>query len=212
VKRTLLLNGAVAIVAAAFGFGLYKLLLAPKAEPAPAASVTTPVAPVSDYKSVDTLPDFSLQDRSGQQTSIRSWPNKSLIVNFWATWCAPCRKEIPLLMATQRERAKDGFQIVGVAVDVRENVLKYADEIRLDYPLLIGEQDGLDAMASFGIEATAFPMTVFTDQKGRIVGIYPGELDAHKLGTFLDAVSRVNRGALTPAQAQVLISERLEHH
>ena len=72
------------------------------------------------------LPDFTLQDRDGTMRSIRSWPGKSMIVNFWATWCAPCRREIPLLKEMQQKHGADGFQIVGVAVDFREDVLKYA--------------------------------------------------------------------------------------
>ncbi len=73
-----------------------------------------------------------------------------MIINFWATWCAPCRREIPLLKKIQAERGGEGFQIVGVAVDFRDDVLKYAKEIGIDYPLLIGEEDGLDAVTKFG--------------------------------------------------------------
>lgn len=209
-SRTFLLNTVVAVLAAALGFGLYKFAVAPSLEsqlPAPTPPVQHPA-----IRSVDTLPEFSLRDRTGHMVSIHSWPGKSLIVNFWATWCPPCRKEIPLLMETQKARAQDGFQVVGVAVDVRENVLKYADEIKLDYPLLIGEQDGLDALMAFGVESAAFPITVFTDQQRRIVATYPGEITAEKMTVFLDAVTRVNRGEQSPAQARIDVARALDQH
>src|ERR1700709_1533368 len=72
-----------------------------------------------------TLPEFSLKNRAGELQSIHSWPGKSLIINFWATWCAPCRREIPLLIELQQQHAADAIQLVGIAVDFRDDVLKY---------------------------------------------------------------------------------------
>jgi len=99
----------------------------------------------------DRLPDFSLQDRGGKPVSIRAWPGKSLVINFWATWCAPCRREIPLLESLQRAWAGRGVAVIGIAVDHRDQVLAYADDLKIGYSLLIGEQDALDAAAAFGV-------------------------------------------------------------
>jgi thiol-disulfide isomerase/thioredoxin len=213
VTRTFFLNAVIAIAAAAAGFALYKFAIAPRTQmtgPTELAPLPTPQPPA--IKPIEALPEFSLQDRAGQMVSIRNWPDRSLIVNFWATWCAPCRKEIPLLVETQRARAAEGFQVIGIAVDERDKVLQYAEEIKLDYPLLIGEQDGLDALAAFGVESPAFPITVFTDRQGRIVVTYPGELTAQKMNVILDGVSRVNRGESSPAQARVAIAGALDQH
>lgn len=211
VKRSLVINTVVAVVAAVAGFAIYRYAIAPAPETVPVATpAATEAAPTAATPVGQTLPEFSLQDRAGKMVSIRSWPDKSLIVNFWATWCAPCRKEIPLLSATNKARAPDGFQVVGIAVDVRESVLKYADEIKLDYPLLIGEQDGLDALHAFGIESAAFPVTIFTDRQGRIVTTHLGEIDQPKMDILLDVVSKVNAGALEPAQARTEAATRLE--
>jgi thiol-disulfide isomerase/thioredoxin len=152
------------------------------------------------------LPEFSLENREGVKQSIRSWPGKSMIINFWATWCAPCRKEIPLLKEIAKAEAKSGFQVVGIAIDFRDDVLKYADEIKIDYPLLIGEQDGLAAADAFGVQSAALPFTVFTDNQGRIVALLVGEVTRPKAKIVLDAVKRVNKGALTPEAARAAIS------
>jgi thiol-disulfide isomerase/thioredoxin len=205
---------AIALVAAAAGFGIYHFGIAPRAEreqrvnaaeaaqvagqePAPAAAVP------------DVLPDFTLGDIDGQQRSIRSWTGKSMIVNFWATWCAPCRREIPLLKKLQAEHGAEGFQIVGVAVDFREDVLKYAKDIGIDYPVLIGEQDGLDAVNKFGQGSLGFPFTVFTDNQQRIVMFHLGEIRPEQVEVFLGAVRKVNSGELTVAAARTVVAEQL---
>ena len=64
----------------------------------------------------DRLPEFSLADRAGKRTSIAAWQGKSLIINFWATWCAPCRREIPLLESLSQDWGGRNVQVVGVAV------------------------------------------------------------------------------------------------
>lgn len=170
--------------------------------------VAVPVPPSRQL--VATVPDFTLEDREGSLRSLHDWPGKSLIVNFWATWCAPCRREIPLLEQIARERADDGFQVVGIAVDFRDKVLEYADEMKIDYPLLIGEQAGLDAAASFGIDAVGFPFTVFTDAKGRVIAAHLGELTRPEATVILGAVDRVNRGTLDPAAARREIEAGLQ--
>ena len=200
----------VAVAAAAVGFAIYKYGIAPQAAPeATPVAATAPSEPTAP-KIPTELPDFTLEDREGKQTSIRSWTGKSMIVNFWATWCAPCRREIPLLKDLQKTHGAEGFQVVGVAVDFRDDVLKYADEIGIDYPLLIGEQDGLDAVTSFGMGSLGFPFTVFTDNQGRIVLTHLGELTRDQSVVMIDAVKRVNSGELTPAAARAVAAGQLQ--
>jgi thiol-disulfide isomerase/thioredoxin len=141
--------------------------------------------------------------------SLQDWPDQALIVNFWATWCAPCRREIPLLQQLQRDHAGEGFQVVGIAVDFRDKVLAYADEMNIDYPLLIGEQEALDAAAAFGVTTVGLPFTVFSDRQGRIVTAHLGELTAAEADLILDAVRRVDSGTTTPADARVALDAAL---
>ena len=156
-----------------------------------------------------TLPDFTLGDLEGKPRSILSWSGKSMIVNFWATWCAPCRREIPLLSELQKQHGAEGFQVVGVAVDIREDVVKFAKEIGIDYPILIGEQDGLDAVNKFGQGSIGFPFTVFTDNQGRIVLFHLGEIKKEQADVLLGAVRQVNKGELTPEAARVVAAKQL---
>jgi thiol-disulfide isomerase/thioredoxin len=199
-----LILGVTAVIAGGVGFFAYRLALAPREAEPVVAELKQPTGGMPDV-----LPAFSLQNREGQLQSIEDWPQKSMIVNFWATWCAPCRREIPLLNELNRTRSAEGFQIVGVAVDFREDVLKYANEIGIDYPILIGEQDGLNAVNSFGVEAVGLPFTAFTDSKGRIINLHIGELKAREAKVILDTITRVNSGELTPATARTAVARQL---
>jgi thiol-disulfide isomerase/thioredoxin len=211
---------AVVLLAAAAGFGIYRYAI----EPRMAAELTDNPAPptLGDDAAAspetgetlqpgipEVLPEFTLADLDGAPRSILSWPGKSMIVNFWATWCAPCRREIPLLKEMQKKHAEEGFQLVGVAVDFREDVIKYAKEIGIDYPVLVGEQDGLEAVNKFGQGSLGFPFTVFTDKQQRIIAFHLGELDKAELDVLLGVVRRVNNGELTPAAGRTVVAKQL---
>jgi len=150
----------------------------------------------------DRVPEFKLADRDGNLRSLADWQGKSLIVNFWATWCAPCRREIPLLRDLQQQFGPAGFQVIGIAADYRDKVVAYADSARIGYPLLIGEQDALNAAAAFGIQVIGFPFTVFSDASGRIIACHVGELTRPLAEVILDAVERVNQGRISPEAAR----------
>jgi thiol-disulfide isomerase/thioredoxin len=196
----------VAAVALAAGAGAGAWIYGTRGrETAPAPADPDP-APL---KLAATLPQVSLPDREGVARGFDHWQGRSLIVNFWATWCAPCRREIPLLTTLQREHAAEGVQVIGVAVDYRDKVLAYADEMKIDYPLLIGEQEALDAAAAFGIDVVGLPFTVFSDGQGRIIAAHMGELTSPQAQVILGAVRRVNEGALTPGQARTEIEREL---
>jgi len=205
--KTAALAAAVAVagLAGAVAYFAYTQLegrRAPASTPPPA-----PAAPASQL--VETLPRFQLADRAGQLRSLQDWPDQALIVNFWATWCAPCRREIPLLQQLQRDHAAEGFQVIGIAVDFRDKVLAYADEMGMDYPLLIGEQEALDAAAAFGVATVGLPFTVFSDRQGRIVTAHLGELTAAQADLILDTVRRVDAGETSPTDARIALEAAL---
>jgi thiol-disulfide isomerase/thioredoxin len=177
----------------------------------PAAEIPDPTtAEPPKAQLATTIPQFKLADQDGVMRSLRDdWQGKALIVNFWATWCAPCRREIPLLMQLEKDHADENFQVVGIAVDFRDKVLAYSKEMKIDYPMLIGEQEALDAAAAFGVEAVGLPFTIFTDTGGRIITLHMGELTAAEADIILAAVRDVNVGRTDPAQARVAIESGL---
>ena len=155
------------------------------------------------------LPEFSLAGRTGEPTSIATWRGKSLIINFWATWCAPCRHEIPLLQSIRREWRDRNVEVVGIAVDYRDKVVAYADELKIAYPLLIGEDDALDVAKAFGVDSPAFPFTVFTDQRGEVVALFVGELHKAQADLILSVVQSLNQNLVQLPEARRTIADGL---
>jgi thiol-disulfide isomerase/thioredoxin len=202
----------VAVICGVVGFTANRYLQSPSI--ATGSPQTTPSLSSSESSAstgaIKTLPEFSLKNREGTMQSIQSWPGKSLIINFWATWCAPCRKEIPLLNSIAKERAKDGYELVGIAIDFRENVLKYLETNPIHYNVLMGEQDGMAAADSFGVNAQNLPLTVFTDNQSRIVAFHLGELNKENINAYLSAVDHVNEGTISPEEARVEIMRGME--
>ena len=156
------------------------------------------------------LPDFALNDLSGKATSIAAWSGKSLVINFWATWCAPCRREIPLLKTLAADWAGRDLAVVGIAVDYPDKVRQFAGQLKIDYPLLIGEQDALDVAAKFGMDAPAFPFTVFTDRRGEVVALFVGELHRPQADFILSEVQNLNQERIQLPEARRAIAAGLE--
>jgi thiol-disulfide isomerase/thioredoxin len=156
------------------------------------------------------LPDFSLTDLSGKSTSIAAWSGKSLVINFWATWCAPCRREIPLLKTLSADWAGRDLTVIGVAVDYADKVRQFAEQFKIDYPVLIGEQDALQVAAKFGMPSPAFPFTVFTDRHGEIVALFVGELHRPQADFILSEVQNLNQERIALPEARRAIAAGLE--
>jgi thiol-disulfide isomerase/thioredoxin len=148
-----------------------------------------------------TLPHFELVDREGVKRSLGEWKGRPLLVNYWATWCAPCRREIPLLNELRAEGRAPGLEVIGIAVDFIDDVLAYDKETPIDYPLLIGEEDGLAAVTAMGMQP-AFPFTVFADSQQRIVTVKIGELHRDEAELILDKLAAIEAGTLELAQAR----------
>ncbi|MBS0613782.1 MAG: TlpA family protein disulfide reductase [Proteobacteria bacterium] len=155
------------------------------------------------------LPAFSLSDLAGHPTPVSQWQGKSLMINFWATWCAPCRREIPLLQTLHHEFKDGDFEVLGIAVDFPDKVRGFRDQYKITYPLLVGEQDALDLIAKLGVATPAFPFTVFTDRRGRIVTLYLGELNRPVAAAILATVEDVNRDRLELAAARTRIADEV---
>ena len=222
-KRNSVVIGVAAVAIAAGGGYFAQRAISDRAAlteapPTPAGMVNKPVNPdVTPDLSVDqppkrtipeVLPDISLPDRQGVMKSLASWKGQPVLINFWATWCGPCREEIPLLNSLRKERAKDRLEIVGIAIDERQAVLKYANEIGIDYPILMGEQEGYEAAERFGV-ALVLPFSVFADSQGRIVTLKVGELHADEAAYILDRVRDVDANRIPLDDARRQIADKL---
>lgn len=171
---------------------------------APAGSPDAPTQTTGTRAPV-TVPGFvALPDSSGKMHTLAEYRGRPLVLNFWATWCEPCQREIPLLEALHQERGS-GVQIVGVAMDFAKDVLPYAQARGMNYPLLMGEKDGLAAVKAFGMDVV-LPFTVFADAKGDIIGVKVGELHADEARLILGKVASVDTGKMALADARLAVS------
>jgi thiol-disulfide isomerase/thioredoxin len=172
-----------------------------------AGGVPPGVAGAQDSRAAAGL--LSRATATGKPTSITSFAGQSLIINFWATWCAPCRREIPLLQALAAPNGPAAVTtVVGIAVDHRDAVLEFADRFKMAYPLLIGEQDALDAAAALGVDSPVFPFTVFTDRRGEVVALFVGELHRPQAELILKEVHNLNQGSRRVAGGPPMPSPR----
>jgi len=140
---------------------------------------------------------------------LSDWKGRPLMVNFWATWCEPCRREIPLLKSLRQERSGESLEIVGIAVDFKDAVLDYTHKIGIDYPVLIGEKDGTAAIDAFGLD-TVFPFTVFADTRGRIFTVKVGELSRDEAKVILDGLRDVDTGKADISAARQRVAAAME--
>ncbi len=179
--------------------------------PSPADRIPDPrVGPLPGVRIPRRLPAFRLNDLAGRPESITRFAGRSLILNFWATWCAPCRREIPLLQRIDREWQAHRFTVVGIAVDRRPAVAAFVRRFKIAYPILQGDRQALGVVTSLGVASPAFPFTVFTDRRGEIVALYLGELHRPQIELILDTVREVDDHRITVPAAQRAIAAGLD--
>jgi thiol-disulfide isomerase/thioredoxin len=149
------------------------------------ARVRAPEAGLMAGADGSALLGISLPDTSGRPEALAQWKGKVLVVNFWATWCTPCREEMPEFVAAQQELGARGLQFVGIAIDDADKVRQYATEIGLNYPALIGGYGSIELSRSLGNTVGALPFTIVLDRSGRIVHTQLGPLRDAKLRGIL---------------------------
>lgn len=130
------------------------------------------------------LPAFALPDLDGDIRQASDWDGDILVLNFWATWCKPCREEIPMLIAAQADYAGQGVQIIGLAVDEPEPVQRFANQFGVNYPLLVDALGVMRLQDAIGT-ATGLPFTVIVDRSGSIRAQVLGEMDRDRLDALL---------------------------
>jgi len=128
--------------------------------------------PIGQYR-----PEFTLPDITGAPRHIREWDNRVVIVNFWATWCEPCRREIPVFIQLQASRSYPGLQFIGIAIDDKSAVEDYIDNLDtpVNYPMLVGNDDAITISKKYGNAIGVLPYSVIIDRSGHIAYTKFGE-------------------------------------
>jgi len=130
--------------------------------------------------------DFALKDLNGKVVHFSDFRGKAVVLNFWATWCPPCREEIPWFVALQKQYGPEGLQFVGISMDEGDAkaIASFVAKMRINYPILLG------AGEIHGVQA--LPMTLYFGRDGRVLKLVPGLMDR-------DEVEKTIREALAPA-------------
>lgn len=130
-------------------------------------------------------PVVSFKDFEGRERHLDEWTGKLRLVNFWASWCAPCLNEMPMLVAAQKQYGPRGLQIIGPALDEAEPVRKIASEMKLNYPYMADFSSADNAMMLLGNPGGGLPYSVFIDAHGRIVKTVLGGLSQNELDSLI---------------------------
>jgi peroxiredoxin len=144
-------------------------------------------APAEDG-AVSALFQSSLPDTQNQQRSFSEWKGKTLLVNFWATWCPPCVAEMPELVELQADMASHNLQIIGIGIDSPSNIRQFAEKLEISYPLLVAGMEGTELSRQFGNQGGGLPFTVLIGADGRVRQTYIGRLDMKKVRADLAAL------------------------
>ena len=171
--QQILLYTGVAIFAVTAGLLLRGQLTRDNLQPEAAAGISN--------KGAEAIFAASLPDLEGKSQPISQWRGNVMVVNFWASWCEPCRAEIPEFIELQKEFGDKGLVFVGIAVDQKERAAAFSKEIGINYPVLVGDMNAMTLADAAGNRQGALPFTVVIDRSGKITGTKLGRLSQSKL-------------------------------
>ena len=165
-KRRVLIVAAVGVAAVAAGIGAHRFLRGESTQDVALAE----------------LQQLTLPDASGVPQHFGQWKGKVLVLNFWATWCEPCREEVPALIRIQQKFGAKSVQIVGIGIDSAAKIREFSKEFQINYPLTVGGLDQIDLSRRLGNKIGGLPYTLIIDRNGQLVkaklgGISEAELE-----------------------------------
>jgi thiol-disulfide isomerase/thioredoxin len=212
----------VGLACAASGFASYRYT---HRDSATTRTIATAAAPKADSAALsagaeeqsapatrvvpETVPDLKLPGIDGKLRALKEFGGGPRIINFWATWCAPCRREIPLLNELQARHQSEHLKVLGIAVDLRDAVAEFTKTTHFDYPLLVGEKEGAAAASQFGMDVV-LPFSIFADAQDRVIAVKVGELHPDEADAILDTMRQLAGGQIGLADARQRINERLK--
>jgi len=166
---------AAVAVAAGVGVGLNKFSTQP-----------------ADDEIVEDFFNSQYPDPTGLPQSMSAYRGEVLVINFWATWCAPCVQEMPELSEIQDKTAPSGVKVLGLAIDSANKVLEFNRRLKVSYPLLILGASGIDLVRQFGNPSGSLPYTVVINRNGAIVDQTLGRFNKE---TLLQTIESTAAGA-----------------
>ena len=175
--RTDLLIVGVAILGAALGLLAGSQFGQPPERPLPAG--------VAVLKPGDMRADLQLDDAEGIAHRLSEWDGKLVLLNFWATWCGPCREEMPLLSQTRAQFSARGFEVVGIAIDDAGSVQDFLKDSPVRYPILVGGDDEANPSLLFGDTRSVLPYSVLIGRDGKLIAQRAGSFSASGLASWL---------------------------
>jgi thiol-disulfide isomerase/thioredoxin len=146
--------------------------------------------------------EFVLPHVDGSERRLSDWDGEARLVNFWATWCAPCRREIPLLKQLQTEKPAKQLQVIGIAIDFMEDVRAYAEEAQFNYPILVGQEEAIAAAESSGVEFIGLPFTLVIAADGSLVATHRGEIMQQHVDRIVEVMQELDQGMIDLEQAR----------
>lgn len=161
-RRDLLILGSVALAAAGAG------------------ALVGPMLVQSRSGAADLLA-ARFADLAGRPRKLLEWQGRVLVCNFWATWCAPCREEIPLLASAREKFLSKGVEIVGIGIDHASKISEFVKTYNIGYPILVAGSEALALMRKLGNTAGGLPFTVFLDRQGSLADRKLGPIKATEL-------------------------------
>lgn len=174
--KNLIQFAIVIIIAGGAGFGLQRYLQHDDHQLAPIIPESTQTDVIGTLR-----PAFELKDTEGNLIKSSDLDGKVLLVNFWATWCPPCKKEMPAFIELQEQYAEKGFQIVGIALDDEDSVRDFADALGVNYPVMAAEYDGIALSREYGNHIGALPFSAFVNRDGKIISTKIGEISKQQV-------------------------------
>ncbi|MBY0498071.1 MAG: TlpA family protein disulfide reductase [Nitrosomonas sp.] len=170
--KQIILYSCVAIFALGAGSFLRTLL---------SEAYQTELSSEESQQGAQAILSASLPDLQGENQEISQWLGKVMVVNFWATWCTPCREEIPEFIEAQKKYGEQGLIFIGIAIDQTDKVKMFSQEFGINYPVLVGSFNTWSLLEAAGNRHSALPYTVVINRSGELVENYLGRVDLKKL-------------------------------
>jgi len=162
------------VLSLAAGYGVHHWVTPPRSD-------TLPRDADAIRPQLSQLPLAVLPDLNGAAHNLGKWRGQVIVLNFWASWCPPCRNEMPEFIALQEKYGTRGLQILGVAIDDPEDARRFAESVGINFPVLLGDTEAIELSQQLGNRFSGLPFTVVFDRDGLAVLRHGGEIDRERL-------------------------------